>query len=168
MKTIIAFSIIALATAGLAKAAGEKPETEKQEAKAEPAFKVEGDYTFKVTHQAKDLDVQFPSSPIPNAAYKAEKGLELRFSVQGAKLTLEMKEPSMGTTKPMKESGKGVDERIYKTLDPDLSGSYQMSLKRTKDGVVGTLTSFGSGLPVLFSWRGVVAKDEASKGKPKK
>ena len=164
MKTVIAFSIIAITTAGLAKAAGKKPETAKQEAKAEGAFKLQGDYIFKVTHQADTAEVRLPSSPIPDEAYKPKKGAQLGFSVKGTKLKFETRDISH----PLGQSSKNENERIYKTLDPNLDGNFEMTLKRTKDGVVGTLTSFGSGVPVLFSYRGVVAEDKAAKAKPKK
>ena len=48
----------------------------------------DGEYTLKVTHGADDPQVQFPSSPIPEAAYKPVNGaltLQLRFTAKGKK-----------------------------------------------------------------------------------
>ncbi len=135
-------------------AAAPKPETKANEL----AELKDGEYTLQVTHVADDPSVQFPNSPIPEDDYKASKDGEpfhLQFSEEGKKVTII----------PGKVSGtlekKTATERIY-SLDKGLTAGGQLHLKQTAEGIIGTYTEYGSGLPVLFSKRGVVTPSKAA------
>lgn len=177
MKAIIALSLFALTTLSPAQAAEKKPEATKQEAKDEPAFNMEGDWTFTITHQADTSKLQFPGSPIPDETYKPipepaagakREWQPMHFSFHGTKLTV--KDPNSAPLRigPMKEASKTQGVRHYTTPDPSSSENCNLTLKQTKEGVVGTMTCYGSGRPVLWTVRGPLVKAEAEKAKPKK
>jgi hypothetical protein len=124
----------------------------KNEAEALPVPPADGDYTLKVSFEADDPQVQVPGDAIRDEAYKPQKDgstLKLRISEQGKKITLA---GDSGTLEKQTAT-----ELIY---DLPKGGSAkagaQLSLIMTADGIVGTYTVFGSGLPVLSSVRGAV------------
>ena len=122
----------------------------------------DGEYTLKVTHDADLSGIQFPHSPIPDAAYKPEKDanpLRLQFSEKGKKVTI-LPDKVSGTLQK-----KTAAERIY-SLSGGGSAGGQLRLNQTATGIIGTYTLYGSGLPVLFSKRGVVTPSKAAEPAP--
>ncbi|OYV07594.1 MAG: hypothetical protein CFE26_00235 [Verrucomicrobiales bacterium VVV1] len=132
-----------------------KPEAMANEVKP-PA---DGDYTLKLTLEAKDPQVQFPRSVIPDEVYQPYKKegdtLKIRISEQGKKITIA---GDSGTLEKQTAT-----ESIYDLPEGgSAKAGAQLRLRPTADGVFGTYTTFGSGLPVLSSLRGEV-KPAASK-----
>lgn len=125
----------------------------KSEAKAnEVKPPADGDYMLKVTLEADDPQVQFPGDVIRDEAYKPKKNgstLKLRISEQGKKITIA---GDAGTL--VKQT---ATELIYDLPEGGtVKAGAQLCLKMTADGIIGTYTVFGSGLPVLSSVRGAV------------
>jgi len=125
-----------------------KPEAKVNEVKP-PA---DGDYTLKVTLEADDPQVQFPRDVIRDEAYKPQKNgttVKLRISEQGKKITIA---GDSGTLEKQTAT-----ESIYDLPEGgSAKAGAQLRLKPTAGGIVGTYTTFGSGLPVLSSLRGAV------------
>ena len=126
------------------------------------------DYTLKITHSAIHPPVQFPDSPIPENAYEPvhdRRELQLRFSDKGGNVTIL---PNGVTENPKKVSGKlqgkAADERIYLIVSAGLGEHGKLTLRQTKQGLMGTYTTFGSGVPVLGSYRGMVTEKSAKAG----
>lgn len=119
---------------------------------ADPFVMKDGDYTLKTTQvTVDDPHVQFPHSPIPDADYKLNKEAEqllLKISREGKAVSL------LGATGTLEKATE--NERIYELQGKKLTAGAQLILKKTAEGVIGTYTLFGSGRPVLVSYRGAV------------
>ena len=173
MKIAIALSIGALTIAGIAKASEEtpdrsKPNIPKDKPDTPPTSNLlqrNGDFAFRITHEASDFS-GYKNGTLPEEAYKpmARKNVVMNVSIQGENVTFK-KTGVFIAPGLMKEYARSEKERIFRTQETKLGEDYQLSLKQTKDGIIGTLTSFGSGEPVLGSWKGVVTEDKAAKGK---
>lgn len=128
-----------------------------------PALK-DGDYTLKVTHAAQNPAVQFPHSQIPEKEFKPadkERNFQLRFSAEGKKVTLQAEgDQGKGASGTLEKAD--ADARIY-DLKEGLFAGGSLTLKQTKQGLIATYTIYGSGVPVIASFRGQVERADRQK-----
>jgi hypothetical protein len=133
---------------------------------AEPPALKDGDYTLKVTHAAQHPVVQFPRSPIPDKEYKPankESNIQLRFSEEGKKVILQPEGvPGKGVSGTLEKAD--ADGRFY-DLKEGLFAGCSLRLKQTKQGLIATYTIYGSGVPVIASFRGQVERADRQKQK---
>lgn len=147
-----------------------------------PVLMKDGDYTLTIISVAEDPSVQFPHSPIPVKDYKPaheKENLQLHVSHHGAKIRIvpldagghpkseKVKAPKDGVIlSPYLFSGKlqskAADAWVYATVADGLGDAATFVLKQTKQGLVATYTAFGSGRPILWSYRGLVT-DKSTK-----
>lgn len=110
----------------------------------------DGDYEIKVTHSVKHPKVDFPYSPIPVEQYapvKKNSKISIRLSDDGNKVEL----PNIKASGKLTKATPG--KRVYH-LDKGLFAGGQVTIEKTKTGLVASYTVFGSGVPVIQSERG--------------
>lgn len=122
-----------------------------------------GDYEIKVTQSVKHPKIDFPDSPIPAEQYspvKKESKISVRLSDDGNNVELPNIKASGKLTKATPE------KRIYH-LDKGLFAGGQITIEKTKTGLIASYTVFGFGVPVIHSERGKLTVT-AKKGNPGK
>jgi hypothetical protein len=124
---------------------------------AEPPALKDGNYTLKVTHSARHPAVQFPHSPIPEKEYQPAKDqpdIQLRFLDQGRKVVVQPKgAPGKAISGKLEKAS--ADGRIYQLTEGLFAGG-SLTLKQTNAGFIATYTIYGSGVPIIASFRGPV------------
>lgn len=120
----------------------------------------DAEYVFHTTHVAKHPKVAFPSSAIPDAAYavvQGEKDRTIRFDQKGRDVSI-VGENVTGSLE------KSTDQQRSYDLKKGLFAGGQFAVTQTKEGLVATYTIYGSGVPVIASYRGMLVAKEPAKG----
>jgi hypothetical protein len=117
-----------------------------------------GDYTFTITHIAKRPAVRLPGDPIPDNTFaetNKKPASTLTFSDDLREVTLS-DHPATGVLE-----SQTATKRIYrlsKGVERLPGAPPELSFTQTDAGLLVQLTHFGSGVPVIESYRGTLEK----------
>jgi hypothetical protein len=117
-----------------------------------------GDYTFTITHIAKRPAVRLPSDPIPDKEFamtSAKPASTLTFTDDLREVTLS---DHPATAVLESQTPTKLSYRLSKGVERFPGAAPELSFTQTDAGVVVQLTHFGSGVPVIESYRGTLAR----------
>jgi hypothetical protein len=117
---------------------------------------LDGEWTLRVDRQLQTDGVSFPSDPLPESAYRlteSTRALRVVISEKGAKVLIEGDGdgyPIHGT-----RTSTSSDRLSYET---DSFAGGRFAIWRSATGLQAEETMFGSGVPIIHSYRGRFAK----------